>query len=279
MSHIRVMSFNIFSPGPLEPGDELPPEELPNDWEARAPLNVRTIQRYAPDLIGFQEMEQAKLETYQQHLTAYRCTSGSDEDLPTIFWREETLQVVEAGRFWLSSTPDERVPDWGVPYPLTVEWARFRTRDTAAEVLHLNTQYEDGPDGILSRPESSRLLLRQISALQQDEPVAAIITGDFNCNVWSEPYRILVEGGCIDTYRAAGHGDSAASSTFHGFRGDGYSALDWGDAVFWRVDWIFTLDGARRFQTTSCTIVRDAEPPVYPSDHYPIVAEVLLLDR
>ncbi len=50
MSHIRVMSFNIFSPGPLEPGDEFPPEELPNDWPDRAPLNLRTIQRYAPDI-------------------------------------------------------------------------------------------------------------------------------------------------------------------------------------------------------------------------------------
>jgi hypothetical protein len=26
----------------------------------------------------------------------------------------------------------------------------------------------------------------------------------------------------------------------------------------------------------SCTIVRDAEPPAYPSDHYPVVADLLL---
>jgi endonuclease/exonuclease/phosphatase family metal-dependent hydrolase len=204
---------------------------------------------------------------------------GSDEDLPAIFWREESIDLVESGLFWLSSTPDRRVADWGVPYPLTVDWARFRTRDTGAEFLHLNTQYEDGPDGEVSRPESSRLILRRIGELQQGEPVPAVITGDFNCNIWSEPYRLFVEAGCVDTYRAAGHGDSAASSTFHAFRGDGYFGLEWGDSVFWRVDWILTLDGARRFQTTSCTIVRDAEPPVYPSDHYPIVAELLLLDR
>jgi hypothetical protein len=57
--------------------------------------------------------------------------------------------LAEAGRFWLSSTPEQCVADWGVSYPLTVEWARFRTRDTGAEFLHLNTQYEDGPDGIM----------------------------------------------------------------------------------------------------------------------------------
>jgi hypothetical protein len=30
-------------------------------------------------------------------------------------------------------------------------------------------------------------------------------------------------------------------------------------------------------QTVASTIVRDAEPPVYPSDHYPVVAEIVLL--
>ncbi len=279
MTFLRVMSFNIFSPGPLEPGDELPPEELPNDWGDRAPLNVRTIKRYAPDLIGFQEIEQDKLETYHRQLDGYCSVPGSADDLPTIFWREETVELITSGQFWLSSTPDQRVPDWGVPYPLAVDWGRFRVRETGVELLHLNTIYEDGPDGVVSRPESSRLILRQIAALQQGAALPAIVTADFNCNPWSEPYRILIEGGCVDTYRAAGHGDSAASSTFHGFRGPAYFGLEWGDSVFWRVDWIMTRDGAQRFQTVSCTLVRDAEPPVYPSDHYPVVAELLLLDR
>ena len=46
--------------------------------------------------------------------------------------------------------------------------------------------------------------------------------------------------------------------------------------VFWRVDLILTHAGATAFQTTSCTIVRDAQPPLYPSDHYPVVAELRL---
>jgi endonuclease/exonuclease/phosphatase family metal-dependent hydrolase len=108
--------------------------------------------------------------------------------------------------------------------------------------------------------------------------LSVIVTGDFNCNPWSQVYRTFVAEGFIDTYRAAGHGDSAASSTFHGFRGEKYFALEWGDQAFWRVDWILTRDGAQRLQTTSCTIVRDAEPPVYASDHYPVVTEVLVLD-
>ena len=93
---------------------------------------------------------------------------------------------------------------------------------------------------------------------------------------WHPPYRIFLEHDFVDTYRAAGHPDSAAASTFHGLRGDAYFALEWGGEVFWRVDWVLTHAGARGIQTTSCTIVRDAEPPLYPSDHYPVVAELRL---
>jgi mRNA deadenylase 3'-5' endonuclease subunit Ccr4 len=99
MTFLRIMSFNIFSPGPLEPGDELPPEELPNGWEDRAPLNVRMIKRYAPDLIGFQELDQEKFETYQRHLDGYRSVPGSADDLPTLFWCEETVELITSGQF------------------------------------------------------------------------------------------------------------------------------------------------------------------------------------
>ncbi|HSH82606.1 MAG TPA: endonuclease/exonuclease/phosphatase family protein [Herpetosiphonaceae bacterium] len=278
MTVIRVMSFNIFSPGDLEEGEELPAEEVPNSWEDRAPLNLRTIKRYSPDLIGFQEMEDKKLATYRDQLDEYAYAEPIHAgDAPTIFWRRDRCELSETGGFWLSRTPDERSNDWDVPYPLRVDWVRVRMRDTGAAILHLNTQFEDGPWGELSRVESSKLIVRRVAKLQESQPMPAVLTGDFNCNPWSEPYRILVDAGFTDTYRAAGHGDSADSSTFHGLRGQGYFALEWGHQLFWRVDWILTRDSTHRLQTTSCTLVRDAEPPIYPSDHFPVVTEVIVL--
>ncbi len=276
MTPIRVMSFNIFSPGELEEGDELPPEELHNGWEDRADLNVRTILRYEPDLIGFQEMDQEKLATYRERLVGYDWISAEgDEYPPDIAWRGERLALVESGQFWLSSTPDERSADWDVPYPLQVQWVRLREAESSAELLHLNTQYEDGPWGERSRLESSKLMVTRVTEMQQDG-ASVILTGDFNCNPWSPAYNTFIDAGFTDSYRAAGHGDSATSSTFHGLRGDKYFALEYGISVFWRVDWILTHDGERSLRTTSSTIVRDAEPPTYPSDHYPVVAEFLL---
>lgn len=44
-----------------------------------------------------------------------------------------------------------------------------------------------------------------------------------------------------------------------------------------RCDWILTRDGACSFKVHSCEVLRDATPPIYPSDHYPVLAELTLI--
>ena len=90
----------------------------------------------------------------------------------------------------------------------------------------------------------------------------------------SAAYHIFLAAGFVDAYRAAGHVDDTVS-TFHGFVGDQYNALEWGDAPFWRVDWIVVRGGESPPSVHSCTIIRDAEPPVYPSDRCPAMADLV----
>ena len=40
-----------------------------------------------------------------------------------------------------------------------------------------------------------------------------------------------------------------------------------------RYDWILFADPSGALRPISCEIIRDAQPPFYPSDHYPVVAE------
>jgi hypothetical protein len=83
----------------------------------------------------------------------------------------------------------------------------------------------------------------------------------------SAAYNRFMANGSTDTYRAAGNADSVDSSMYHGYAGQQYFALEWGAELFWRVNWILTRDGAQHLQTSSSTIVREATPPIYPSDH------------
>ncbi len=271
---IRVMSFNVFQT--MLADDAI--EHFSDVWAHRATFNVHTILRYRPDVIGFQELDQGHVTTYRDHLSDYsHCLD--DDHAPeignAIFWRTARFRRHDAGVFWLSRTPTVASSDWGVPYPLSVAWVRLEDMHTGSSVLYANTQFEDGPDGEESRRESSQLMVRHLPVLAGDDPIIAM--GDFNCNPWSAAYQTLLSQQFTDMYRAAGHGDSVDSSTFHGFHGAKYFALAWGDQIFWRVDWLLSRDGVRRIQTTSYTIARDAEPPVFASDHYPVVAEFTLL--
>jgi endonuclease/exonuclease/phosphatase family metal-dependent hydrolase len=275
MSTIRIMTFNI--------NGSWSEEAATNAWQKRAALNVKTIKRHAPDLIGFQEVEHGNLETYQHALAEYHHVVGNKGDVEpyaaytSIYWKSSRFALLEAGEFWFSRTPDEPSSDWGVPYPMGATWVKLRDVATGFPLLHLNTHLEDGEEGELSRVEGSKLIVQRITQLQASQ-IPVLVTGDFNCNPESSTYGIFMESGFTDTYLAGGNQDGKAS-TFHGYEGEHYSAFQYsgGRNTFWRVDWILTRDGMQRIQTRSCTIVHDAEPPLYPSDHYPVVSELIVV--
>lgn len=271
---IRIMSFNV----QCYEDDE----DNTNWWAKRATLNIKTIKKYAPDVIGFQEFSHRHAADYREHMPEYDHTPLPNLDEfedATIFWLRDKYELLDAGQFWLSPTPEVPSTGWGVEDDiLQARWVKLRERKRGAQFIHLNTHFEDGGWGEQSRQESSKLVCTRLDQLQAGV-LPALATGDFNCNPWDPAYRIFMANGFSDAYRAAGNADTEASSTFHGFRGKDYFGLEWGGSIFWRVDWVLTRDGAQRMQTTASTIVRDAEPPLYPSDHYPVVAEVMLLPK
>ena len=271
----RVMSFNIR--GADHPQDGV------NQWSQRWPLNVATIRKYAPDLIGFQELQDGNLSTYQAELTDYHYILGNDasdhSEHPSIFWKPSALDLLDSGSFWISETPEVYSGSWNTDCVRAATWARLRDKSSGVNFLHLNTHLDHRSDW--ARTEGCRLLLRRITELRlNDLPV--ILTGDFNCDAYQPPqdgakdradknYRFLIDSGFVDTYLAAGNSDSDHSNTFHGFQG--FKFADFGDWTG-RIDWLLTLDGTHRFQVQSAIIIRDNAAPVYPSDHYPILAEL-----
>lgn len=258
---LRVMSFNIR--GAVHPDGA-------NAWPARAALNVATIRRHAPDLIGFQEAQQGNLETYRAALPEYQIRQGPRYDnaephgYAAIAWRPERLAIAASGGCWLSRTPERFSADWDTACVRVAHWASFRPAAGGAEFLHLNTHLDHVSEP--ARVEGAALILRQLAGLAPaDLPV--IITGDFNCRPGSPAYRLFTDAGFADAHLAAG-GSDRGIHTFHGFKGAGF--VPWDDGGPGRIDWVLTRGLAAR----SCAIGRDEAPPLYPSDHYPIVAEL-----
>ncbi|MEN9934820.1 MAG: hypothetical protein RLZZ387_1399 [Chloroflexota bacterium] len=242
-----------------------------NVWPNRAALSADVIRRYAPDLIGFQELELQNYAFYREHLRGYEAALGPGYNnvppfqYPAIFWRRERLKLRDTGGFWLSTTPGVHSAAWGTDCIRSAGWVRLALPEAGAELLHLNTHLDHISEP--ARAQGATLIAERLGALWADG-VPAVVTGDFNCPPGSAAHHALLAAGLEDSH-ARLHG-GAPVMTFHGFKGDGFQpqphdALD-------RIDWVL----ARGLRPTACAIVTDAVPPHYPSDHYPVVTDFVL---
>lgn len=279
---LRVMTFNIR--GSFY-------KDGANAWEKRAPLNIEVIQRYKPDLIGFQECDTGNLLTYQQHLSDYSRLTGAEICPPeadgepssynAIFWRPEQLILLETDSFWLSETPEVPSSAWNAFSPRLATWARFQLAP-GRELLHLNTHLDHISEE--ARVQGAQLIVQRLHSLLTPQ-TALVVTGDFNCNPDDPAYQTFVTSGLTDAYLATGHHDvvhavsaisqpeNAYTNTVHSYGWSKKSSSGAKRRGSMRFDWILYSDPARILHPLSCEIIRDAQPPVYPSDHYPVMAE------
>jgi endonuclease/exonuclease/phosphatase family metal-dependent hydrolase len=251
-----------------------------NAWRHRAALNVATIKRCAPDVIGLQESQRGNLATYRRHLPRYTQIRGPGYgnafpyDSNAILYDPERLRPLDTGGFWLSETPEKHSRSWGTRVARSATWALFAMTNTDLCILHLNTHLDHV--SALARREGSNLIIEKIAELvdRTDGTPAVILTGDFNARPESATHKNLTQAGFTDTYLAAGHEDDPGANTFHAFEGRNYRDKHPARGPR-RIDWILLKDPGGRLEAGAHTIIRDAEEGagLYPSDHYPIVAD------
>jgi len=274
VSTLRVMTFNIHGT---------------YNWERRITLNVAAIKRATPDLIGFQELQAENLAVYKQQLPKYDYDLGPGTDdeeeyvYNAIFWKPKRLTRMASGGFWLSETPDSPSLGWDALTLRTAQWAQFRIVETGKELVHCNTHLDHRIER--ARVEGVKLILQRLAQLHSND-LPVILTGDFNCNPDTAAYRLLLENGFVDAYRFTGHadkeyvqtdkGDSEFSNTVHAYGWTKASSSGAKITGSMRFDWLMFRDHTEQLHPVGCEIMRDAQPPLYPSDHYPVVAEFAL---
>ena len=236
---IRVMSFNVR--GSFHDAREK------NAWRNRAALNVATIERYAPDVIGLQEAQRGNLSSYRKRLPRYTHIRGPrygnivPHDFNTILFDPERLEPQDSGGFWLSETPEKHSRSWETRVARSATWALFRVLGTDLSFLHLNTHLDhvSAP----ARREGSKLIVERVAGISGRTGVdpPAIVTGDFNSRPGSRTHRTFTESGFVDTYLAVGNEDGERANTFHAFRGTSYRDAHPARGPR-RIDWILSKD-------------------------------------
>ncbi|MCW6036857.1 endonuclease/exonuclease/phosphatase family protein [Spirulina subsalsa FACHB-351] len=261
-----------------------------NIWENRAGLNVKTLKKYNPDIIGFQELQQGNLETYQRELRDYQYCLGLPYNRPgrelynAIFWKLDQFVIKSQGSFYLSETPEVWSSSWDTARVRTANWVLLEWVKNQQMFFCFNTHLDH--KSALARQRGIELVLEQIHLLNNND-LPVILTGDFNSYLrltkTGEPltsqegvYEQIRQAGFIDSYLVSGNKDRAGQHSVHNFLGAEYSVED-PDFVH-RIDWILLQTHPGEIEVKQCQILKDSAPPLYPSDHYPILAEVVLKD-
>lgn len=96
-----------------------------------------------------------------------------------------------------------------------------------------------------------------------------VLMADFNARSGDALYAILSTAGFSDALHATGRPDDDGAATYHGYealRRDPADPCSGG-----RLDRILT----RGLQATSYEHITLARPPAYPSDHWPVVVDLM----
>ena len=264
---LRVLSFNVRY---NNEGDGV------NAWPNRADRVAGLIRFYEPDVAGLQEVLVGQLQDLEARLPEYAWVGvGRDDGLEggefsPIYYRPDRLEVVEHGTFWLSETPDSvGSRGWDAALPRIATWAVLRERASGQTLRVFNTHFDHrGPE---ARLESARLLRIRVIEMAGGDP--AIVTGDLNAQPGSPPIQALTEcsdasiaEACLHDTRTLVSGAYGPDGTMHGFAVTEEPAR--------RIDYVFTTS---HFEVTRQGHLTDSEGGFYPSDHIPVLADLVLV--
>jgi len=267
MHSFRVMTFNIRC-------DTI--DEGPHTWVNRRPLVIQTIHDHDPDLLGVQEATShqwteiaAALPGFTPFGLAERAPLEMDSDVPAGFVRRARFERLESGLFWLSDTPQEPGSitwpnDWGARMCC---WARLQDRQTDRRLIFACTHVDTNAGGWLP---SARVLHAELDKVA--DGVAIVLVGDFNCAAGSAAHQYLTATGRYrDAWHEAGLSDEGVV-TFNGFSPDPRLPDEQGHSDRnYRIDWILVRGAIKCISATSD---QRTDGGLFPSDHYPVIAQV-----
>jgi len=256
---LSVMSFNLRYANAAD-GE--------NAWTHRKDDVLALLGSYQPDVLGVQEATPVQMQALRDGLPGYASLGvGRDADnqgeFSAIFYAKDKLQLLEGDTFWLSETPEIPSKGWDAALNRISTWGKFRVLETGREFLAFNTHFDHV--GVEARQQAARLILRKIDELNPQR-LPVVLSGDFNLTDTEAPIG-LISAAMQDGFYHAQGGHQGPTGTFQDFRTDITEPE--------RIDYIFTT-GFDVLTHAHLDERRKSDPTRYPSDHFPVLAELKL---
>ena len=256
--NLKVMTFNIRLS--LESDKE-------NSWVKRKDDALKLMNYYHADVMGVQEAVPQQMADIKTFLKNYdfvgvaRDDGANKGEYSAIFYNTEKLQVLQSGTFWLSETPEKPSKGWDAAYNRICTYALIKTKKGGKKFWAFNVHFDHV--GNVARENSAKLILEKIKTLNTGNfPV--VLTGDFNLTDKTEPVKIISKT-MADSFYNCRKPHYGPTGTF--------TAFDVNTVPKERIDYIFT-------KGLSCQSIRTIndrrENLLYPSHHFPVLAELKL---
>lgn len=253
----RVMSFNVRCVSD-DNGHTIP---------NRSQLVTAVLEQYAPDTFGVQEATPKWLKIIDRELGEKYARVGDGRspiemftEYSCVYYLKDKYNLLDSGTIWLSETPEKKyTKDFESKHNRIASWAVLEDKATGEKFTHINTHLDHVLES--TRVEQVKVLQSKIAELEKETTV--ICTGDFNTYETGEAYAQMCTT-MDDTKLLAENSDTGI--TFHN-----YGAIEEHDDG--AIDFVFTTKGTKAL---TYKIIRDCIDGIYPSDHYPVVADVVL---
>ena len=255
----RIMSFNL---------------RCANDGKQtitnRSKISVEVIKQYAPDSFGVQECTPrwkrilaTKLDGKYASVGAARDYYGPFTEYSSIYYLKDKYKLIDSGTFWLSETPEKR---WTKSFDSAcfrvASWALLEDKETGMRYTHINTHLDHVLD--TTREAQMEVLIDCVNKVANGSPI--IMTGDFNDYEDSLVYAVACKD-FNDCKVVAKTSDDGRTFTSYGNKSEeshkGIGAIDY-------------IFADKSLEVDTYKIIRNTVQGIYPSDHFPIVADIVI---
>ena len=176
-----------------------------------------------------------------------------------LFFDTQRFDLEEYGDFWLSPTPDvEGSRGWDTDVPRHCTWARLTDRICGKSLAVFNTHLD--VKGTVARLEAAKLIVTRVAVAAE---LPSVVLGDFNAGEDSDPLQTFRAAGFRDSFRDIHPESDEVQTVHHYYDFSGPRKLDY-------------IMCDRRWRVLSTEIVREPAAGRLPSDHYPVVADLVI---
>lgn len=246
-----------------------------NRWNTRREIVTDVILNSNASVIGVQEMTPAMKQDMVSTLKDYRIYGSGrsrlrEGEYSAVILKNENFEVRYYDTFWLSKNPEVSGSRALLsPFPRICTVCEADCKIWGRPIRIFNTHFcHLSP---FARNLSVHVITEYMHKLNQKEKMPAILMGDMNTGPHSRPIRFLTENlhGFSDIHLSSVFSEEWGTEmhgTYHGFKGGSNGRT---------LDYIFVTDEIKVIKAYADTSSIEGK---YPSDHFPLTAELRLKD-